>query len=244
MRITIADMTIDASVLFPDTEALCRDYLAAPNAPADFTFNISSRDITAEREVGLPGEWSDGYLETFAVYRAIAEWLPTRERMVMHGAVVAFEGRGYLFCAPSGTGKSTHIALWRRHLGESVQVVNGDKPIVYVPAAGQPVAYGTPWAGKEGWQRNTSVPLAGICFLAQGDHNVARRIEPVRCLDQALRQVYLPANAQAAGLTLDLLDRLLARVPLCELSCTISEDAVQASFEALTGLSYRSHKRA
>ena len=53
-----------------------------------------------------------------------------------------------------------------------------------------------------------------------------------------LRQAYLPADPLAAGLTLELLDALLARVPLFDLACDVSEDAVRCSFEALSGRAY------
>ena len=37
-----------------------------------------------------------------------------------------------MFTAQSGTGKSTHIKLWKKHFGKDVDIVNGDKPIVRV----------------------------------------------------------------------------------------------------------------
>ena len=32
----------------------------------------------------------------------------------IHGAAITYRDQVYLFCAPSGTGKSTHIALWKQ----------------------------------------------------------------------------------------------------------------------------------
>ena len=133
------------------------------------------------------------------------------------------------------------VRLWCEHLGSAVTVINGDKPIVRVPAdGGPPIVYGAPWAGKEGWQTNASAPLAGICFLGRSrpGESAIRRVAPEECVDEALRQAYLPRDAHAAGLALELLDGLLARVALFRLSCDVSEDAVRCSFEALAGLSY------
>ena len=48
----------------------------------------------------------------------------------MHGAVIEYEGNGYMFSADSGTGKTTHILLWRKFLGDKVKIVNGDKPFL------------------------------------------------------------------------------------------------------------------
>lgn len=241
---------------FDEAFRLCRGYLS--DGPAEARIAATASDIDEERARGLPGDWSDGYLETLAVYRQIAELLPARDRMLVHGAAVAVAGRAYLFCAPSGTGKTTHVRLWRERLGAAVAVVNGDKPIIHVPPApaGRPgsrdglgpesIVFGTPWAGKEGWQRNMSAPLAGICFLGRAEPGASRirSLEPARALDRALRQVYLPADATAAARTLELLDALLGRAPLFELACDMSEDAVRCSFEGLTGLDYEMFKRA
>lgn len=239
-----------------DVLQLCRGYLS--DGPAKRRVCVSRADIDEERAKGLPREWPDGYLETLAAYRKIAELLPARDRLLVHGAAVAVADRAYLFCAPSGTGKTTHVRLWRERLGAAVAVVNGDKPIVHVPptSAGgpgpqgglgpEPIVFGTPWAGKEGWQRNMSAPLAGICFLGRAEPGASRirSLEPARALDRALRQVYLPADAAAAARTLELLDALLGRTPLFELACDMSEDAVRCSFEGLTGLDYEMFKRA
>ena len=35
---------------------------------------------------------------------------------------IAFDGAAYLFTAPSGTGKTTHLRLWRQYLGSRVTV--------------------------------------------------------------------------------------------------------------------------
>ncbi len=50
----------------------------------------------------------------------------------MHGAVVSWKQEGYIFTAPSGTGKTTHVRLWKEHLGPDVEIINGDKPVLEV----------------------------------------------------------------------------------------------------------------
>ena len=94
----------------------------------------------------------------------------------MHGAVVAWKNQGYLFTAPSGTGKSTHLALWKKYLGDQAEVINGDKPILKV-TEDEVWVYGTPWAGKEQWQVNKKVALKGICFLERGEKNSIQKID-------------------------------------------------------------------
>lgn len=93
-------------------------------------------------------QYSLQYLETLAALRKIADFMPEKDCFLMHGAVVAWKDQGYLFTAPSGTGKSTHLALWKKYLGDQAEVINGDKPFLKV-MEDEVWVYGTPWAGKE-----------------------------------------------------------------------------------------------
>ena len=153
----LAGLSVSVASQYSQVEHMCSGYEVPKGASSDIDVRIDPQDIDAERDEGA---WSDAYLETLAVYRQIAEALPAFDRMLVHGALLSFQGEGYLFAAPSGTGKSSHALLWKRFLGDAVSIVNGDKPIVRLTGEGDvPVAYGTPWAGKEGWHENASVPL-------------------------------------------------------------------------------------
>ena len=174
----VADLVVEVRALHQGVRRLCADYVLGGEraaAPVDLVVTVAQDAIDAERAISTDEHpWSDSYLETLAVLRAIANELPQRRRLLVHGAVIQYDGRAYLFTAPSGTGKSTHIMLWRQYLDEAVRVVNGDKPFLRILEAADepPVVYGTPWAGKEGWQENTSAPLASCSCRAA---NRARR---------------------------------------------------------------------
>lgn len=147
------------------------------NENIDFSVVIDETDIAAERERDdnkespqdiqmEPGAYSNEYIETLVLLRNISEQLPRFDCFLMHGAVVSEDEDGYMFTATSGTGKSTHISLWKKYF-DNVEIVNGDKPFLRVGEEGV-TAYGTPWAGKEGWQKNVSVPLSAVCLLKRG----------------------------------------------------------------------------
>ena len=86
---------------------------------ADLIIQTSPEDIAYERkrsasktdQNGHAAEYTDAYLETLAVYRKIAEWMPMYNTLLFHGSVIAVDGKAYLFTAKSGTGKSTHTRL-------------------------------------------------------------------------------------------------------------------------------------
>lgn len=232
----LADKKIRIQSIYPELRNFFKDYIIEDDS-YDFAVSWTEEDVLKEQEFSEDNTFSLPYLETLAALRKIAEVLPRQNRILMHGASISYMDKGYLFTAVSGTGKSTHIRLWRKHLGEQVQIVNGDKPFLSIEE-GTVRIYGSPWAGKENWHRNRSVELNGICFLNRGTTNRIRRIKPEECLSLVFNQIYMPEDSVSVGLTLELLDKLLASVPLYYLECDISEEAVRCSFETLTGLSY------
>jgi hypothetical protein len=56
-----------------------------------------------------------GYLESICLYRFICLNLPQNDSFVMHAAVIEADNKAYAFTARSGTGKSTHISLWKKY---------------------------------------------------------------------------------------------------------------------------------
>ena len=87
---------------------------------------ISRKDIEAECKLATSNpdkerdveRYSCEYLERLALMRKIADHLPEHNCFLMHGAVISVQGDGYLFTAPSGTGKSTHDT---RHWGHDIR---------------------------------------------------------------------------------------------------------------------------
>lgn len=210
----------------------CRSYLS-DESPL-FSVSTTKEAVTAEVE-NAPEPTTYNYAEALCLYREIAEKLPLYDRAVFHGAAIEYSGKAYLFTAPSGTGKTTHISLWRRFLGEKVDIINGDKPILHLNKNGITV-YGTPYAGKEGWQRNVSAPLTGICVLSQGKDNRIERLESGLFV-RLFQQTYRPNNKDAMQKTVSIV-KALCNVPCFTLSCDMTENAVKASFEALTNEKY------
>ena len=201
-----------------------------------FTVSVSEEEIERELQLTDPSLRSDrGYGESVCTYRKICLQLPQYDTFLFHCAAIEYGGKAYLFSAPSGTGKSTHIKLWRSYLKERVSIINGDKPLIKKEQDGSFTVYSSPWAGKEGWQRNCAYPLAGICFLGQAPENNLTSLSQSESARRALKQVLYPRDVLLRQKTLSLVDGVLKCTPVFELHCTISREAAALSFAALTG---------
>ena len=238
----IAEFNNQITSLHDEIHHLCADYLA-PDAAPDFVVQTTQNDIDFERErsarddelEGRPvRHFSDGYLETLAVYRKIAEQMPNYDTVLFHGSAIAVDGIGYLFTAKSGTGKSTHTRLWRELLGARTVMVNDDKPLIHVGDDGATI-YGTPWDGKHHLSSNIAVPLKAICLLERAETNVIRPISTAEAYPMLLQQVYRPAEPAALSKTLKLIDRLAASVTLYRLGCNMDPEAAGIAYETMKG---------
>ena len=228
VTLKIADLIIDTEYNSKKIPDLCRDYIVSGKEP---DIKVLYDRENCKNEAAL-GNFSEAAAEFVSIYRQIAERLPFYSRAVMHGATVSFGGRAYMFIAKSGTGKTTHINLWRKYF-DGVDIVNGDKPVIAVSDRDVTV-YGTPWAGKEQLQKNTSAPLAGICVIKRGEKNSIKRIEESAVLKALLRQIYMPENPDSLTLTMRIIDDIIRFVPIYELTCNVSKEAAECSFKALT----------
>ena len=230
--IRMADMTIQIDHRYEYVRALCRDYVIPDVEKIDLAVAVTEEEIQAELSISQFST-HPSYAEAVCIYRKICKQLPNRfDAFLFHCALIEYEGRGYAFAAKSGTGKSTHIALWQKHFGENVRVVNGDKPIFRF-VSNSLLAYGTPWCGKEGLQINTSVPLRAICFLERAQTNTIRKIKADEAVMRIFHQILTPEDVPSLDALVPLLDRTLREIPCYVLGCTISEEAAEVAYRGM-----------
>lgn len=216
-------------------EGLCRNYIVTDETPS-FTVRAEKREVEQEM-AGIPflRRWrSRGYYESNCLYREICLGLVDYDAFLMHSAVIEVDGQALAFAAKSGTGKSTHIRLWRERFGREVHIINGDKPIFRF-IDGRLFACGTPWRGKEGWGRNAMAPLKALCFLEQGQENQVERLSPAGVMPRLFHQLLLPREPERMDRFLALMDRMLEITPCYLLSCDATLAAAEAARRGLMG---------
>ena len=237
----MAGRIIEISSMYAAVHSYCRGYEA--DGPADFAVTVSQADIDfetqrellcAKREGRPPLNSPDDYREELAVYRKIAEKMPDYDTFLFHGSAIAVDGQCYLFTAKSGTGKSTHTALWRRLFGERAVMVNDDKPLIAVRENGV-IVYGTPYNGKHRLGANISAPLRALCILTRDTVNHIERISKPEAYAMLLQQTYRPQNPAQLAKTLRLTDRLAELTPLYRLGCNMDPEAAQVAYNGMKG---------
>ena len=226
----IAEKNIEISSLYDSVHSLCRDYRT--EGVPDLCVKTGPDEIAYERSVS-EGGFSDAYLENLAVYRQIVEAMPAWDTVLFHSSAIAVDGVGYLFTAPSGTGKSTHARLWRELLGERAQMINDDKPLLRIKEDGATV-FGTPWNGKHRLGENSSAPLRAVCFLEQARDNAIRRVDKDEIYFKLFDQVYRPMKPEALAKTIVLVDRLCTQTAFYRLDCNMDPEAARLSFTSMS----------
>lgn len=244
-KIKIADFVIKVNNEYDFIKKQCAGYIYE-GEELDFEVFCTQEDIHKEEidaqsdeEISnflasLDETTRNGYLESICLYRAICLKMPERDAFVMHSAVIEVDGLAYAFAARSGTGKSTHISLWKKYLKDKVKIVNGDKPIIRY-RNGAFYAYGTPWCGKEGWNRNACAKLNGICFIERAQDNSIELMDSQESATRIMKQILIPKDSLGAIKTFEMLDLMIKNVRCWLLGCNISIEAAKIAYEAMSG---------
>lgn len=197
-------------------------------------YNDDYSDVEIQMRKGMihPQFTSEGWEYSLTGF-SFQDRLVTLGGGVLHASSIAWRGNGIAFSANSGTGKSTHVGLWKELLGDEVTVVNDDKPAI-VFDGDQAMLCGTPWSGKHAINTNVTVPLRAIVFIERGAQNSIRRLDPLRSYFYLTSQLARPYYDVNLGEKLvEFGELLLAKVPIYCLTCNISTEAVETVIKEL-----------
>ena len=152
---------------------------------------------------------------------------------VLHSSSLAYKGQGICFTANSGTGKSTHVGLWKQRFGDDVDIINDDKPAIYFDGD-TPILCGNPWSGKTALNMNKQVPLKAIVVVERGEKNSIRLLDTIERMYHLANQIVRPFYDDELSLKiLDFTEKLLHSVPVYCLTCNVSQEAVDTVFNEI-----------
>lgn len=159
-------------------------------------------------------------LQLFPIRALLAQ----NQAMMLHSSQIAVNGRGILFTAPSGTGKTTQARLWAKRSG--VKIVCNDRTLLRKQencfcTSGYPIDGSSPVYSTE------VNPLAAIVVLSQAKENQVERLKPSKALKYLMEQTVADIwNIEEQRCILGLWMDLLEQYPVYHLACTPSQDAV------------------
>ncbi len=187
----------------------------------------------SEIEVRLCREDFSGLDKDLRTFNAFGEMLHyvllVRNGIAIHSSCIKVDGQAVLFAAPSGTGKSTHTRLWKKYYPDTA-IINDDLPAVRLfeeEGKKTAYAYGTPWAGKTQTHENESAPIRAIVFLKQAKENSIRKVSGAEAAVWMLQSIRPPVLVDWMKKSLDMSEKVLEAVQTYELSCDMSQEAVE-----------------
>ena len=235
--IKLADVTVNIDHRYPYVYQACRTFEIPLSKEPDFTVSATDERIRNEFEAWeeifhctLDFDRWKGRCESDSLITSICDRMPFYDMFLMHAAVVAVDGVAYIFTAPSGTGKTTHTMLWKKHFGDRAVIVNGDKPLIRV-IDGAVYVCGTPWRGKEGWGGNYTLPVAGICVIEQSPENHIRKLSVSEASRHIFKQVLISRDSEESfDRFWSLLNRMMTTVDIYLLQCNRDPEASRLSY--------------
>ena len=226
----IADLDIKINPVYDYVKEILSPYMC-DSLNFDFEVKFSRMDII-EHANEFDNEFSLGYYENSmildSVYKTILE---KYDGFFFHSSCLAIDNKACAFTAPSGTGKSTHTALWRNMLGSRVVMINDDKPIIR-KKDGVFYAYGTPWMGKSGIGNNVKAPLKAVFILKRSEENRVMKVSPSKVIKELLEAAMIDSDRQMVTNLLELINDFLGRVTVFELFCNKDIEAAKTAYDA------------
>lgn len=226
----IAGVTAEMNLRYPKALLQSAEYISDSNEKADIIINLTDEFLKARHEENPHLSIED--CEYIWMGSDFYEALPEFNGFMLHASAVVYNDMAFLFSAPSGTGKSTHTQLWLKAF-DGAYILNDDKPAIRL-VDGKAYAFGTPFSGKTDLNVNRGVVLKGICMVERAAENRIERVSPDEALFGILNQTLRPSDEARMDKLLNVLDRLLAEVPVYRLYCNMSPAAAKTAYKGMT----------
>ena len=227
----VADFNVKFNNCSKGFENFLSNY-AITDGDIDFCIDVDHSNLNQTYPF-LDENTSDLNKEIIIFSNKLFSQFPQKNAFVFHASLIEVQNEGIAFIAHSGTGKSTHTLLWQKLLGDKLQIVNGDKPIIRFDDNGIPYGYGSPWCGKEGFEKNTKTPIKHICLIERSKENSCEKISAKDIFNKLLEQLYIPNDPAAAANTFMLLNKLLNSCDIWSIKCNMDISAAETAYNSI-----------
>ncbi|MCD7820443.1 MAG: hypothetical protein LUH07_15560 [Lachnospiraceae bacterium] len=163
----------------------------------------------------------------------LEEYCLENHAVILHSASIEYRGKGILFTAPSGTGKTTQTDLWHQYL-KGVTDINADRTLLQKTKQGW-YACGFPLYGSVLRCEQKAKPIKAIIILRQGKENRVEELSPAEKVSMLYSESTVPSTREYVSLAFNLLSDLIQEVKVIRYVCNMEKDAVQVLHRYLYG---------
>lgn len=233
----IAELLVSMDCKYEIMQKRSEKYLTDISGTPDITIEISDELISQKADC-----WKNlslAEIELVLMTSRFGRQLLKHQGFLLHASAIAFQGKGILFSADSGVGKSTHTRLWQQYFGKNnVPIVNDDKPALRF-TDNQIFVHGNPFSGNSDENLQMKVPLHAIVFLKRDTADSIRPLTVEEAIPYILRQTpTYQKTPEVMDTLLSFFHLLLSSVPVYLLNCTPNESAVILTAQTLFDTSY------
>lgn len=177
IRVCLADICLDYALRYPETKKYFEKYICAEPQDIENTVLTVTDELWERHRNVAESSISEAYTEFYALLGITSRALLKHGKCLFHGVAFLWRGKAWIITAPSGTGKTTQLRMWKKMLENEIEVINGDKPIMECCEDESVWIYPSPWNGKENISGTKRGKLAGIVYLEQANHNEINRMD-------------------------------------------------------------------
>lgn len=190
-------------------------------ARAEYSSDLKQIHCFLNRERCRPEHMNIGTLMRFLPMRAVFTQFGV---LFFHASQIAYGGKGILFTAPSGTGKTTQAKLWRDRRG--AEVLCNDRTMIRKQDE-KWMTYGYPLDGSEPVRSTKETPLGCVVLLKQGRKNYVERLHGGRAMAGMMSQLVLDGwDSDARLWAMEGMIDMMKEIPVYCFTCTPQPDAV------------------
>lgn len=148
------------------------------------------------------------------------------DTILVHASLVRHNNYGYAFIAKSGTGKSTQVSLWLKHI-PNCDLMNDDNPVIRL-IDGNPYIFGSPWSGKTPCYRNVKAPLGAITRIDRSKTNSVDKLSPIESFASILPSCSsMKWDKEIFNNICNVISEIIEKVSSYTLHCTPEKEAAE-----------------
>ena len=156
-----------------------------------------------------------------------------KQTLLIHASLVRNNNFGYAFIAKSGTGKSTQVSMWLRHIAGS-DLMNDDNPIIRC-IDNEFWIFGSPWSGKTPCYRNIKARLGAITRIDRATTNSVDKLPPIQAFASLLPSCSsMKWDSDIYNAICDTITKIVETTSIYTLHCLPNKEAAEVCYKAIS----------